>query len=174
MPEETEATPDSSRFMPANVDDHIGDDRQVEEPASDANTMVTKAENDVEMQPKHEKQPEDQLAQEDYPKGVQFVFILLALILSIFMVALDLVRLVRSFPADTSMLTLRADNCRNGYPKDHGRVSQCFPDRMVRLGLLPDCCFIHTSVGQALQVFYPEVGVPDSCVHLRARKSYLW
>ena len=100
MPEETEGKIDSSRFMPANVDDHIGDDRMVEEPLSDANTMVTKAENDVEVQPEHEKQPEerpeDQLAQDEYPKGFQFVFILLALILSVFMVALDLVRLVRS------------------------------------------------------------------------------
>jgi len=34
---------------------------------------------------------EDQIGREEYPKGIQFIFILLALILSIFMVALDLV-----------------------------------------------------------------------------------
>lgn len=35
--------------------------------------------------------PEDTLAPSDYPEGLQFFFILIALILSIFMVALDLV-----------------------------------------------------------------------------------
>ena len=41
--------------------------------------------------------PEDALTADDYPKGLQFVFILLALIFSIFMVALDLVRYNLSF-----------------------------------------------------------------------------
>jgi MFS transporter, DHA2 family, glioxin efflux transporter len=72
--------------------------KEVEEPASDANTMVEKRENDTENESiqtlEAEVQlPEDQLSPDDYPKGFQFFFILLALILSIFMVALDLVYL---------------------------------------------------------------------------------
>ena len=72
--------------------------KEVEEPASDANTMVEKRENDTENESiqtlEAEVQlPEDQLSPDDYPKGLQFFFILLALILSIFMVALDLVYL---------------------------------------------------------------------------------
>jgi hypothetical protein len=42
--------------------------------------------------------PEDTLAPSDYPAGLQFFFILIALILSIFMVALDLVRVPAFFP----------------------------------------------------------------------------
>jgi hypothetical protein len=70
--------------------------KEDEEPASDANTMVEKRENDTENESiqtleAEEQLPEDQLSSDDYPKGFQFFFILLALILSIFMVALDLV-----------------------------------------------------------------------------------
>jgi hypothetical protein len=72
--------------------------KEFEEPASDANTMVEKRENETENESlqtlEAERQlPEDQLSPDDYPKGLQFFFILLALILSIFMVALDLVYL---------------------------------------------------------------------------------
>jgi hypothetical protein len=72
--------------------------KEVAEPASDANTMVEKRENDTENESlqtleAEEQLPEDQLSPDDYPKGLQFFFILLALILSIFMVALDLVYL---------------------------------------------------------------------------------
>lgn len=70
--------------------------KEVEEPVSDANTMVEKRETDTENESIHtlqleEQMPEDQLSPDDYPKGLQFFFILLSLILSIFMVALDLV-----------------------------------------------------------------------------------
>lgn len=70
--------------------------KEVEEPVSDANTMVEKRETDTENESVHtlqleEQMPEDELSPDDYPKGLQFFFILLSLILSIFMVALDLV-----------------------------------------------------------------------------------
>jgi hypothetical protein len=90
--------------------------RQQEGLASDANTMVEKPASDIMKSdiegektdieaertdvegdngsrnaPSAEVLPEDTLAPDDYPKGIQFIFILLALILSIFMVALDLV-----------------------------------------------------------------------------------
>ena len=70
----------------------------MEEPASDANTMVEKDVNVVENQPGHIIEAEDEIAPDEYPTGAQFVFILIALILSIFMVALDLVRLATFFP----------------------------------------------------------------------------
>lgn len=84
--------------------------------ASDANTIVEKHDGDIEKsdiegertdleaektdvegdhasrhQAPSDVLPEDTLDPSDYPEGFQFFFILLALILSIFMVALDLV-----------------------------------------------------------------------------------
>ena len=79
-----------------DLDDRIEDESKPEELVSDANTIVEKTDNETENVPGHAILPEDTLALEDYPKGLQFVFILLALILSIFMVALDLVCLTPS------------------------------------------------------------------------------
>jgi hypothetical protein len=86
------------------VEDRIDDEKRAEGLASDANTMVEKTDEaektdndaektDVEAEndPGDALVPEDALSPDDYPKGLQFVFILLALVLSIFMVALDLV-----------------------------------------------------------------------------------
>lgn len=90
------------------------DDPRADGLASDANTIVDKndhdpektdidAENtDIEAEKTDVERdsssgnrvavlPEDTLSPDDYPKGLQFFFILIALILSIFMVALDLV-----------------------------------------------------------------------------------
>ena len=64
------------------------------------------------------------------------------------------------------MLIPSADHRRNGYPKDHRRLPQRFPDRMVRFGLLPDCFFIYITMGQALQVFQSEVDLPGVGLHL--------
>lgn len=96
----------------ASHKDRIDDDLRAEGLASDSNTMVDKTDNeaektdiDAENTDFEEKEieygnssgnagavlPEDTLSPEDYPKGLQFFFILIALILSIFMVALDLV-----------------------------------------------------------------------------------
>ncbi|RDL36306.1 Uncharacterized protein BP5553_05658 [Venustampulla echinocandica] len=80
--------------------------KEVEEPVSDANTMVEKRETDTENDSTHtlqpgEQMPEDQLSPDDYPKGLQFFFILLSLILSIFMVALDLTIVATAIPKIT-------------------------------------------------------------------------
>lgn len=112
----------SSSILPSmSVKDRIGDERDAEEPASDANTMVEKNENEVGNGPGHILEPENGLAEDEYPKGMQFFFILLALILSIFMVALDLVCLAP--PSDIIMLIQSADYRRNSYPKNHRRLS---------------------------------------------------
>lgn len=97
------------------------------EPASDANTMVEKDEGKVEQDTESEslsardiegQVPENELAPSDYPHGLQFFFILLALILSIFMVALDLVGSSwRTTPLH--MLTFLPDNRRHCNPQDH-------------------------------------------------------
>ena len=83
-----------------------------EEPASeamsDANTMVE--------EPKQKNEdpseaglvaPEDQLGEGQYPKGFQFFFILVALVLSIFIVALDLVCPVLQRSLTTRMADLK-------------------------------------------------------------------
>lgn len=98
----------------AALKDRIDDDLRAEGLASDANTIVDKTDHDAEKADidadntdnEAEKTdvegdsssgnavavlPEDTLSPDDYPKGLQFFFILIALILSIFMVALDLV-----------------------------------------------------------------------------------
>lgn len=78
----------------------IDDDNSARGSASDANTAVYKTDNEAENTDAETDNnsgnaaaalPEDSLSADDYPKGLQFFFILLALILSIFMVALDLV-----------------------------------------------------------------------------------
>lgn len=79
-----------------DVEDRIEDEKKAED--SDANTMVEKndqeeTESDREVVTEPEIAEEDQLEEDEYPKGLQFGFILLSLILSIFMVALDLVHL---------------------------------------------------------------------------------
>lgn len=89
----------SSPVLPTpNVVDHrMGEEMKEEEPASDANTIVEKHENEDENEPGHAMDPEEELAPDEYPHGLQFLFILLALILSVFMVALDLVCLAPVF-----------------------------------------------------------------------------
>lgn len=77
-------------------------DKQLETPASEADTMVEKNGNGAENGTGGVIAEEDQIGLEEYPKGVQFVFILLALILSIFMVALDLVSLAPLFQQTTA------------------------------------------------------------------------
>jgi MFS transporter, DHA2 family, glioxin efflux transporter len=91
----------------ASLEDRIDDEKRAEGLASDANTMVEKPDIEAEITDTEAERtdvegdnnsgnaaavlPEDTLSADDYPKGLQFFFILLALILSIFMVALDLV-----------------------------------------------------------------------------------
>lgn len=101
-------------YIMASLKVRSDDELRAEGLASDANTIVDKndhdpektdvdAENtdieaektDVERDSSSGKGvavlPEDTLSPDDYPHGLQFFFILIALILSIFMVALDLV-----------------------------------------------------------------------------------
>lgn len=84
-------SPSSPVLPKSSVEDRIGDERILDEPASDANTMVEKNEYEAENAPVHGFEAEEELSPDNYPKGLQFFFILLALIFSIFMVALDLV-----------------------------------------------------------------------------------
>jgi hypothetical protein len=81
----------SSVLPTRDMEDRVKD----EEPISDANTLAEKHDNETETETGHETaqeiEPEEELAPDEYPKGFQFFFILLSLILSIFMIALDLV-----------------------------------------------------------------------------------
>jgi MFS transporter, DHA2 family, glioxin efflux transporter len=81
----------SPLLLTMDVENRIDDEKKADALGSDANTMVDKSENEAEKDPGHAAVPEDTLSPDEYPKGLQFVFILLALILSISMVALDLV-----------------------------------------------------------------------------------
>lgn len=88
-----------SAVLPAtNVEDRFGDDKNEEKPTSDANTMVEKHDDDSKTGLEHINEPERELAPSEYPEGLQFLFILLALILSIFMIALDMVCMSCSDP----------------------------------------------------------------------------
>jgi hypothetical protein len=97
----------------------LDDDKRQDGLVSDANTMVETPEHDIaksdgekldsdaektdidaeraDLEGDHNSRngaavlPEDTLAPDDYPKGFQFFFILLSLMLTIFMVALDMV-----------------------------------------------------------------------------------
>lgn len=85
-----------------DADDRIDDEEKKEQAASDANTMVEKNDNEeTDVEAEREIPEEDQLEADEYPKGLQFLFILLALILSIFMVALDLTIVATAIPKIT-------------------------------------------------------------------------
>jgi hypothetical protein len=115
------------------VEDRIDDEKRAEGLASDANTMVEKtdeaekSDNDAEKtdveaenDPGDAIVPEDTLSPDDYPKGLQFVFILLALVLSIFMVALDLVCLS---PVFRQIYTDPACRLLSQRPSQRSRIS---------------------------------------------------
>ena len=87
----------SPPVLPAMDSENHTTEKQLETPASEADTGLEKNENGAGIATQGEIAEEDQINLEEYPKGVQFVFILLALILSIFMVALDLVCLAWLF-----------------------------------------------------------------------------
>lgn len=74
-----------------DVEDPIRDEKKAEDLSLDANTTVEKNVNERECDNGPTVEPDGDLGLDEYPKGLQFIFILLALILSVFMVALDLV-----------------------------------------------------------------------------------
>ena len=74
-----------------NVGNRVADDTKVDLPQSESSTTVEGGGHGTEKAAGGMIAEEDQIGREEYPKGIQFIFILLALILSIFMVALDLV-----------------------------------------------------------------------------------
>jgi hypothetical protein len=77
-------------LQPANLDEPVGLEKKWEEPASDANTMVEKYGKEAEEEPANVPE-EDQILEDEYPKGIKFAVIIIALMLSVFMVALDMV-----------------------------------------------------------------------------------
>ncbi|KFY31150.1 hypothetical protein V493_01360 [Pseudogymnoascus sp. VKM F-4281 (FW-2241)] len=109
----------------AALGDRGGDDMRKEGLASDANTMVDKTDIDGENTDFEAEKtdvegdnssgnagevlPEDTLSPSDYPTGLQFFFILFALILSIFMVALDLTIVATAIPKITDQFRSVSD-----------------------------------------------------------------
>ena len=84
----------SPPVLPATtVENRVADDTKVDVPTSESSTTIGGNGHETEKAAGGMVAEEDQIGREEYPKGLQFIFILLALILSIFMVALDLVRL---------------------------------------------------------------------------------
>ncbi|KAK9319183.1 major facilitator superfamily domain-containing protein [Lipomyces orientalis] len=84
-----------------SVEDRTDDDMKFGVLGSVTNTMVEKSDVEPENGLAHEVLPEDTLSAEEYPKGLQLLFILLALILSIFMVALDMTIVATAIPKIT-------------------------------------------------------------------------
>lgn len=88
----------SPPVLPATTVEHrVADDTKVDVPTSESSTTIGGNGHETEKAAGGAIAEEDQIGQEEYPKGLQFIFILLALILSIFMVALDLVCLAPLF-----------------------------------------------------------------------------
>lgn len=159
-------------------ENRIDDEQRAEGLASDANTIVSKTDHDAEKTADFDADntdieaektdvegdsssgnaapvlPEDTLSPSDYPEGLQFFFILLALVFSIFMVALDLVCIfLPIFLSSDARVQVadfhRTDHRSNSHPKDYRSVPQCFRYWMVWVGLLPHCGFVHIALGQA-------------------------
>ncbi|KAK9326757.1 major facilitator superfamily domain-containing protein [Lipomyces starkeyi] len=84
-----------------SVEDRTDDEKKFGGLGSDTNTMVEKSDVEPDYGLAHAVLPEDTLSADEYPKGLQLLFILLALILSIFMVALDMTIVATAIPKIT-------------------------------------------------------------------------
>jgi hypothetical protein len=78
------------------------------------------------------------LAEGEYPEGIQLVFIVVALVLSIFLVSLDMVR-CRCLSKTRVLMLTEQDNRRYCDSQDHRRVSRLRQGLLVRLGLFHVC-----------------------------------
>lgn len=61
----------------------------------------------------------DELSEDEYPQGFALIAVVIALALSIFLIALDMVSTTVSIPGGSSKLISSADHHRYGYPQDH-------------------------------------------------------
>ncbi|KAL3426508.1 major facilitator superfamily transporter [Phlyctema vagabunda] len=83
-----------------NVEEAIENDRKRDGTASDAHQLMEKN-GDGDGAGHLITEGEDEISADEYPEGIQFAFILLALILSIFMVALDFTIVATAIPKIT-------------------------------------------------------------------------
>jgi hypothetical protein len=107
----------------------------------------------------------------DYPSGIHMAFIVVALVLSIFLV---------SYPSPTFPIHLifqgipRHDNRSNRNPENYRRIPRARPHRLVRLSLLPNPRLFPIHLGQGTQVLSSQDNILNRNFHFRAWQSYLW
>lgn len=101
----------------------VDDDERSSTPKLDGETIDEKkndSSEDTDMEAL-EKTPDAEASQEEYPSGLRFFFVIVALVLSTFLIALDMVKFVLDSlrKCILIMLTWNKDNRCNGHSKDH-------------------------------------------------------
>ena len=125
----------------------------------------------------------------DYLSGVKLFLVIIALLLSMFLVsilvndnltlpvssrqmltvaqvALDMVGKVWSKNPMSSYRVIMIDDCRNCYSTNYRPIPQLGPSGLVRLCLLPDTGFFLVNLGQGIQILPVESYFHDFCGHL--------
>ena len=115
---------------------------------ADAAAHDIKEENDLEVQ-KEEAEGNGPPSNVEYPSGFRLVAIVIALILSIFLVALDMtvrLRLLHACFAQYLANTMSTD-CRYGHSANHGPIPFPEPSRLVWQRIFLDRCRLSKHVG---------------------------
>lgn len=94
------------------------------------------------------------LVEIEYLSGLKLWLILIALLLAMFLVALDMVN--QSTKPDRATLIPFIEYHLNGYSKDHGRFQKFRSGWVVRFGFLHDFGSICSVLGQSIQTPSPE------------------
>jgi hypothetical protein len=124
-----------------------------------------------------EKAAEEPAKAVEYPKGLQMFFIMLALLLSITLCALDQVSSAATSPSYRFVLCqciirqyadiLNPDHRCNCHPKNDRPLRQNPGYLMVRFGVFPDARSVPVAVGQSFQILPPQNQFPRRDTHIR-------
>lgn len=115
------------------------DEKPVDTPNAVAGADPEKQDSESVMKGEQDPGSSDELSEDEYPKGIKLAFIVVALVLSIFLLSLDMVRFT-IIPSDGRATTANtgSDHCRDGYSQNHRRVQGSRQGRVVRRRLLHD------------------------------------
>jgi hypothetical protein len=104
----------------------------------------------------------------EYPSGFRLAMVVLALVLAVFLVALDLVSRTYLQPRFFSA-NYDQDNRCYCYTSNHGPIPQLGSNRVVWIRILPNVSFVPVHLGQSIQVLSHQDIIHDCNCDLRTR-----
>jgi hypothetical protein len=105
-------------------------------------------------------------AEGEYPEGIRLFFILVALVISMFLLSLDMVSATSSRNRCSTSLLIPIDNRGYSYSQNYRPISQSQRYRLVCIRLLYVSRRIPVSMGQDLQALPTEDKLPRGNIHL--------